>query len=101
MLNGEERRGANARLSSWTGASLATVKGWQAEEDAEHYRSMGATSQRLLALLAYLHAEGRLDEGVMDQIKKVEEHLVAGRGRLDRFLEQLTGRKVESDDDEG
>ena len=100
LLNSERRTGANARLSDWTGASLATVKGWQAEEDAEHHRSMTATAQRLLALLAYMHAQGTLDEAVMAKIKRIEAHLVAGKGRLDGFLEQITGRKVGSDDDQ-
>jgi hypothetical protein len=76
------------------------VKGWQAEADAEHHRSTSATAQRLLAVLAYMHAEGTLDDGVMVKIKEIEAHLVAGQGRLDRFLEQLTGNRVESDDDE-
>ncbi len=100
MLNDEQRNCANARLADWTGASLATVKGWQAEADAEHHRSMSATAQRLLAVLAYLRAEGTLDDGVMDKIKEIEAHLVAGQGRLDRFLEELTGKKIESDDDQ-
>jgi hypothetical protein len=100
LLNDEQRNCANARLADWTGASLATVKGWQAEADAEHHRSMSATAQRLLAVLAYLRAEGTLDDGVMDKIKEIEAHLVAGQGRLDRFLEELTGKKIESDDDQ-
>ncbi len=100
MLNDEQRNCANGRLADWTGASLATVKGWQAEADAEHHRSMSATAQRLLAVLAYLRAEGTLDDGVMDKIKEIEAHLVAGQGRLDRFLEELTGKKIESDDDQ-
>jgi hypothetical protein len=79
---------------------LATVKGWQAEADAEHHRSMSATAQRLLAVLAYMRAEGTLDDSVMDKIKDIEAHLVAGQGRLDRFLEQLTGKKVEADEDQ-
>lgn len=99
LLNGERRQGANTRLADWTGASLATVKGWQAEADAEHHRSMNATAQRLLAVLAYMRAEGALDDTVMDKIKDIETHLVVGRGRLDRFLEQITGKKVETDDD--
>ena len=99
MLNNEERRGANARLSDWTGASLATVKGWQAEEDAEHHRVMNGTAQRLLALLAYMHAEGTLDDNVIDKVKNIEAHLIAGQGRLDIFLEQLTGKRVARDDD--
>ncbi len=61
---------------------------------------MSATAQRLLAVLAYLRAEGTLDDGVMDKIKEIEAHLVAGQGRLDRFLEELTGKKIESDDDQ-
>ena len=100
MLNDEQRYGANARLADWTGASLATVKGWQAEADAEHHRSTSATAQRLLAVLAYMRAEGTLDDGVMDKIKEIEAHLVAGQGRLDRFLEQITGKKVEADEDQ-
>jgi hypothetical protein len=36
----------------------------------------------------------------MDKIKEIEAHLVAGQGRLDRFLEELTGKKIESDDDQ-
>lgn len=79
---------------------MATVKGWQAEADAEHHRSMSATAQRLLAVLAYMRAEGTLDDSVMDKIKDIEAHLVAGQGRLDRFLEQLTGKKVEADEDQ-
>jgi hypothetical protein len=100
LLNNEARTGANARLSDWTGASLATVKGWQAEEDAGHHRSMSATAQRLLALLAYMHAEGTLDDGAMRTIKRIEAHLVAGQGRLDRFLEQLIGKRIGRDDDQ-
>ncbi len=100
MLNDERRQGANARLSDWTGASLATVKGWQAEADAEHHRSMSATAQRLLAVLAYMRAEGVLDDSAMAKIKRIELHMMAGQGRLDRFLEQVTGKKVESDDDD-
>lgn len=76
------------------------MKGWQAEADAEHHRSMSATAQRLLAVLAYMQAEGTLDDAIMDKIKKIEAHLVAGQGRLDRFLEQITGKKVESDEDQ-
>jgi hypothetical protein len=100
LLNDEQRNGANARLADWTGASLATVKGWQAEADAEHHRSTSATAQRLLAVLAYMRAQGTLDDAAMDNIKRVEAHLVAGQGRLDRFLEQLTGNTLESDDDQ-
>ena len=101
LLNNEQQQGANARLSNWTGSSLATVKGWQAEASAEHHRSMSATAQRLLAVLAYMQAEGTLDDTTMDKIKKIEAHLVAGQGRLNRFLEQLTGKKVETDEDRG
>lgn len=61
---------------------------------------MSATAQRLLAVLAYMRAEGTLDDSVMDKIKDIEAHLVAGQGRLDRFLEQLTGKKVEADEDQ-
>lgn len=78
---------------------MATVKGWQAEADAEHHRSMSAIAQRLLAVLAYMRAEDTLNDTVMDKIKDIEAHLVAGHGRLDRFLEQLTGKKVEADED--
>jgi len=100
LFNGDQRQGANARLSDWTGASLATVKGWQAEDGAEHHRAMNRTAQRLLAVLAYMCAEGTMDESVMEKIKEIEAHLVMGQGRLDRFLEQITGRKVESDEDQ-
>ncbi len=100
MLNDERRDGANARLADWTGASLATVKGWQAEAGAEHHRSTSATAQRLLAVLAYMRAEGTLDNAVMNKIKEIEAHLVAGQGRLDRFLEQLTGNTLEIGDDD-
>ena len=55
---------------------------------------MSATAQRLLAVLAFMRAEGTLDDGVMDKIKDIEAHMVAGQGRLDRFLEQLTGNTL-------
>lgn len=100
LLNDEQRQGANIRLSDWTGASLATVKGWQADADAEHHRSMSATAQRLLAVLAYMRAEGTLDDAAMAKIKRIEAHLMAGKGRLGQFLEQLTGKKVEADEDQ-
>ena len=61
---------------------------------------MSAIAQRLLAVLAYMRAEGKLDDAVMGKIKEVEAHLLAGQGRLDRFLEQLTGKKVEADEDQ-
>jgi hypothetical protein len=61
---------------------------------------MNRTAQRLMAVLAYMQAEGTLDERTMDKIKRIEAHLVEGRGRLDQFLERLTGKKVQSDDDE-
>lgn len=92
--------GSNARLSDWTGVSAATVKGWQADEGAEHRRVMSATAQRLLATLAYMRAQGMLDEAVMNDIKKIEQHMVIGKGRLIQFLETLTGKKIIGDDDE-
>ena len=100
LLNDDKRRGSTARLSDLTGASLVTVRGWQAEEEADHHRTMGATAQRLLAALAYMYAEGTLDDSAISKIKKIEKHMEAGKGRLDEFLERLTGRKVKSDADE-
>jgi hypothetical protein len=47
-----------------------------------------------------MQAECTLDERTMDKIKLTEAHLMEGRGRLDQFLERLTGKKVQSDDDE-
>lgn len=100
LLNNDKRHGASARLSDWTGASIATVKGWQADEQAEHHRAMSRTARRLLAVLTYMHAENVLDERAMNNIKAIEAHLVAGKGRLDQFLEDLTGRRVCSEDDQ-
>lgn len=100
LLNAGKSHGANARLSDWTGASLATVKGWQIEGAEEQRRPMSRSSQRLLAVLAYLYAQRALDDEVMEKIKAIEAHMLAGKGKLVEFLETMTSNNLRSDDDE-
>lgn len=61
---------------------------------------MSATAQRLLATLAYMRAQGMLDEVAMNDIKKIEKHMLLGKGRLIHFLEKLLDKKIIGEDDE-
>ena len=100
LINENERLGANARLADWTGASAATVKGWQADEGAEHYRSMSATAKRLLATFAYMYATDILDEAAMKKIKRIQTHMEAGKGKLEIYLKNFSRKDVINNDDE-
>ena len=47
-----------------------------------------------------MHAEGLLDDAAMKKIKRIEAHMVAGKGRLAKYLEKVTGKEVSSNDDQ-
>ena len=100
LLHGERTHGSKARLATLMGVSSQTVKGWLAEPGADHQREMSGTARRLLSVLVYCQAKGLLTDGDMDKIRDLEQHLIAGQGRLDRFLDQLLERKRTDDDDD-